>query len=186
MGGLAKLGWQRLDVLVGEHGAEDVLHMVCDQVANGMSLSEVSKAEGVPYSVLWKWLGAEGRMEAYRVALEARADLEAHELLSIADCATEEGIGVAKLRVDARKWISGKWGRKVYGDGNGIGGGGFGGVTIVIGSVDAGRVLDGECGTEAGLVEVAAEGVRVEGPVQGDLRGSEGREDALHAGRDAA
>lgn len=186
MGAIAKVGWQRMDALVLDHGADDVLHMVCDQVANGMSLSEVSRAEGIAYSVLWKWLGEGSRMDAYRAALEARADLEAHEMLAIADGATEEGIGVAKLRTDVRKWISSKWGRKVYGDGNGIGGGGFGGVTIVIGSVDAGRVIDGGRGTEAGLVEVAAEGIRVESPVQGDMCGAEGREDALHAGRDAA
>ena len=86
MGAMAKVGWQRMDVLVGEHGAEDVLHMVCDQVANGMSLSEVSRAEGIPYSVLWKWLGEGSRMDAYRAALEARADLEAHEMLGDCGC----------------------------------------------------------------------------------------------------
>ena len=116
MGELAKLGWQRMDVLVGEHGAEDVLHMICDQVADGMSLSEISKVEGVPYSVLWRWLNAEGRMEAYRVALEARADKEAHDVLHIADSATAEEVGVAKLRVDARKWAASKWDRDRYGE----------------------------------------------------------------------
>lgn len=116
MGELAKLGWQRMDVLVGEHGAEDVLHMVCDQVADGMSLSEISKVEGVPYSVLWRWLNAEGRMESYRVALEARADKEAHDVLHIADGATAEEVGVAKLRVDARKWAASKWDRDRYGE----------------------------------------------------------------------
>ena len=49
MGEMAKVGWQRMDVLVGEHGDDDVLHMVCDQVSGGMSLSDVSKAEGIPY-----------------------------------------------------------------------------------------------------------------------------------------
>lgn len=116
MGELAKLGWQRMDVLVGEHGAEDVLHMICDQVADGMSLSEISRVEGVPYSVLWRWLNADGRMDAYRAALEARADKEAHEVLHIADSATVEEVGVAKLRVDARKWAAGKWDRERYGE----------------------------------------------------------------------
>ena len=116
MGAIAKLGWQRMDVLVSEHGAEDVLHMVCDQVANGMSLSEVGQTEGIPYSVLWRWLNAEGRMEAYRVALEARADKEAHDVLHIADSATVEEVGVAKLRVDARKWAASKWDRDRYGE----------------------------------------------------------------------
>ena len=116
MGNIAKLGWQRMDVLVSEHGAEDVLHMVCDQVANGMSLSEIGGNEGIPYSVLWRWLNAEGRMEAYRLALEARADKEAHDVLHIADGATAEEVGVAKLRVDARKWAASKWDRERYGE----------------------------------------------------------------------
>ena len=116
MGAMAKLGWQRMDVLVSEHGAEDVLHMVCDQVADGMSLSEIGGNEGIPYSVLWRWLNAEGRMEAYRVALEARADKEAHDVLHIADSATVEEVGVAKLRVDARKWAASKWDRDRYGE----------------------------------------------------------------------
>ena len=116
MGDLAKLGWQRMDVLVQEHGDDGVLHMVCDQVADGLSLSEISRVEGVPYSVLWKWLSDGSRMEAYRTALEARADKEVHETLEIADCATPEDIGVAKLRVDTRKWAASKWDRDRYGE----------------------------------------------------------------------
>ena len=116
MGAIAKLGWQRMDALVVDHGAEDVLHMICDQVADGMSLSEVGQNEGIPYSVLWRWLNAEGRMEAYRLALEARADKEAHDVLHIADGATAEEVGVAKLRVDARKWAASKWDRERYGE----------------------------------------------------------------------
>jgi len=105
-----------MDALVVDHGAEDVLHMICDQVADGMSLSEVGQNEGIPYSVLWRWLNAEGRMEAYRLALEARADKEAHDVLHIADGATAEEVGVAKLRVDARKWAASKWDRERYGE----------------------------------------------------------------------
>lgn len=116
MGAIAKLGWQRMDVLVSEHGAEDVLHMVCDQVSDGMSLAELSRVEGVPYSVLWKWLSDGNRMESYRTALEARADKEVHETLAIADGAKPEDIGVAKLRVDTRKWAASKWDRDRYGE----------------------------------------------------------------------
>ena len=116
MGNVAKLGWQRMDALVQAHEADGVLHMVCDQVSDGMSLSEISQAEGIPYSVLWRWLSTENRMELYRTALEARADKEAHEMLHIADSATEDEIGTAKLRVDARKWLTGKWDRDRYGE----------------------------------------------------------------------
>ena len=128
MGDMTKIGWQRMDVLVAEHGAEDVLHMVCDQVSSGLSLSDVSKAEGVPYSVLWKWLSDGERMGSYRDALAARADMEAHRMLEIADGASVEDVAVGKLRVDTRKWLSERWGKGMYGKEEG----GGGGITVVV------------------------------------------------------
>lgn len=116
MGNVAKLGWQRMDALVLDHGVDGLLHMVCDQVADGMSLSEISRVEGVPYSVLWKWLSDGNRMESYKTALEARADKEVHETLAIADMASADDVGVAKLRVDTRKWAASKWDRDRYGE----------------------------------------------------------------------
>ena len=116
MGNVAKLGWQRMDALVQAHEADGVLHMVCDQVSDGMSLSQISRVEGVPYSVLWKWLSDGSRMDAYRAALEARADKEVHETLAIADMASADDVGVAKLRVDTRKWAASKWDRDRYGE----------------------------------------------------------------------
>jgi len=116
MGELAKLGWQRMDVLVSEHGAEDVLHMVCNRVSDGDSLKDVCAAEGIPYNVLWKWLSAENRMAEYELALKARADADAHDVVTISDMATPEDSGVAKLRMDGRKWRAGKWDRDRYGE----------------------------------------------------------------------
>lgn len=105
-----------MDALVQAHEADGVLHMICDQVSDGMSLSEIGAAEGIKYSVLWKWLSAGNRMEAYRLALEARADKEVHETLDIADGATPEDVNVRKLRVDTRKWAASKWDRNRFGD----------------------------------------------------------------------
>lgn len=117
MGELAKLGWQRMDSLVEAHGEDDVLHMVCEQVSDGATLSEISRREGVPYSVVWKWLsGVPARMDAYLEALKAKADLEAHRVLEISDMATPESVVVDKLRVDSRKWAVGKWDRDRYGE----------------------------------------------------------------------
>lgn len=116
MGDLAKVGWQRMDALVQDHGADGVLHMICDRVADDMSLSDIARTEGVPYHVLWKWLSAENRMEGYRLALEARADKEVHETLAIADDAKPEDVNVRKLRVDTRKWAASKWDRNRFGD----------------------------------------------------------------------
>lgn len=145
MGAMTKAGWQRMDVLVSEHGEDDVLHMVCSQVADGMSLSDISRVEGVPYSVLWRWLkGKDERMAAYGDALEARADAEAHRMLEIADGATVEEVGVAGLRVKTRQWLSGKWGKGRYGDKE-LSGGGIGSINIVIGDVKPAEVvIEGE------------------------------------------
>ena len=55
-------------------------------------------------------------MQDYENSLKARADREAHELLRIADGATDEEIQTAKLRVDARKWLAAKWDRDRYGE----------------------------------------------------------------------
>lgn len=130
MGAMTKVGWQRMDVLVGEHGEDDLLHMVCEQVGGGMSLSELAQVEGVPYTVLWKWLkGKDERWGAYQDALEAKADLEAHRMLEIADGAVVEDVAVAGLRVKTRQWLSSKWGKRQYGEREEKGGGG---ITVVV------------------------------------------------------
>ncbi len=116
MGNLAVDSWRRMDALVEAHGADGVLHMVCDQVAEGSTLREICATEGVNYSVLWKWLNAEGRMEEYELAFRAKADSEAHAMLGIADGATPEEVGVAKLRVETRDRLIKKWDRNRYGD----------------------------------------------------------------------
>lgn len=117
MGALTKVGWQRMDVLVAEHGEDDLLHMVCDQVAGGLSLSDLSRIEGVPYTVLWKWLkGKDDRFKAYCLSLEAKADAIAHDTLRDAAEATPEDVQVAKLRIDTKKWAASRWDRDRYGD----------------------------------------------------------------------
>ena len=116
MGNLAIDSWRRMDALVQAHGDDGVLYMVCDQVADGASLKEICASEGVNYSVLWKWLNAENRMEEYELALRARADSEAHSMIGIADSATPDEVGVAKLRVDTRDKLIKKWDRNRYGD----------------------------------------------------------------------
>ena len=161
MGELAKLGWQRMDALVQAHGEDGVLHMVCDQVSDGMSLSEISRAEGIPYSVLWKWLSDGDRMAAYRLALEARADKEAHEMLVIADSATEDDLGTAKLRVDTRKWLGERWGKRQYGKDDS---GGGGGITVLI---DRGL----EAKVEGGVLKISAEQKQGDQFIEGEVVG---------------
>ena len=50
-------------------------------------------------------------MEMYRKAKEAAAEALADEVLAVADSSE-----VVRDRVDARKWLAGKWSRATYGD----------------------------------------------------------------------
>lgn len=148
---LVTYGRQQLDRLLEDHGEGGVSDMVCGLVSHGNSLAEIAKAEGMPYVVLWKWVnGDEGRLAAYRQALEARADYEVSRALEIADGAVSEDAVVAKLRVDMRKWVAGKWGRGQYGESGG-GGGGVGVINITISPIEGGVTIEGEKVEDAGL-----------------------------------
>jgi len=149
--------------------------MICDSVACGMSLFEVCKNEGMPYSVLWRWLKGDGeRMVAYRDALAARADMEAHRMLEIADGASVEDVAVGKLRVDTRKWLSERWGKGMYGKEEG--GSGAVSFNIVIGSTHpeldekyaAGELIEGKA---VEVSDVLAPVETVTGQVTGEANG---------------
>jgi hypothetical protein len=152
MGKLSDIGWKRLGVLIDEHGEDGALHMICDSVACGMSLYEICKNEGMPYSVLWRWLKGDGeRMAAYEDALDARADAEAHKMIEISDNASIDDVQVAGLKVKARQWVVERWGRKRYGNRDEKGGSGAVSFNIVIGSTHpelddkySGKIIDGK------------------------------------------
>lgn len=178
MGRLSDLGWKRLGVLIDEHGEDGALHMICDSVACGMSLYEICKNEGMPYSVLWRWLkGDSERMAAYEDALDARADAEAHKMIEISDNASIDDVQVAGLKVKARQWVVERWGRKRYGNRDEKGGGG-GAVSfnIVIGSTHpeldekyaAGELIEGKA---VEVSDVLAPVETVTGQVTGEANG---------------
>ena len=128
------VGIAKLSVLAEEIGEDGILAMVATRVAEGETLYEIARSQAIPYGVLWKWLNVESRMAEYEAALEAKADLEAHRALELADNATPEDVAVARLRVDTRLKLVGKWSKGRYGDGSGVVGS-IGGITIVIGDV---------------------------------------------------
>lgn len=136
MNALTALAYGHLDRLIGRDGVENVSDMILSRIADGEDLSGIAKIEGMMYSVLWKWIRAdEGRWKAYRLALEARAEKEAHEALRIVDGATPEDVSVQKLRAETRLKLAAKWDKKRYGDEGDVGSGFNGGITIVIGDV---------------------------------------------------
>ena len=135
MGKLTTEGWSRLTAYVEEDTPEGFLERIVTRTVTD-KLEDVARSLQVPYSVLWRWLADDPeRMAAYRASLEAKADAEAHRAVDIADGATPEDVAVARLRVDTRLKLIGKWGRKQYGDEAAVGGGFGGGIQIVIGAL---------------------------------------------------
>ena len=88
-----------------------MMNEVVSRVAEGESLKEIARCMGITYGVMWAFLSDGDRMEKYRQAQEAAADALAHEVLSVAD--TSE---VVRDKVEARKWLASKWGKRTYGD----------------------------------------------------------------------
>ena len=82
-------------------------------------------------------------------------------MLEIADSASVEDVAVGKLRVDTRKWLSERWGKRMYGKDDS---GGAGGITVLI---DRGL----EAKVEGGVLKISAEqdkgGQLIEGEVVG-------------------
>jgi hypothetical protein len=94
----------------------ELLHSICEQIANGVSLRKVCAERGMPsVGLVCKWLSEDKAFsEQYTRARERQADGFFDEIVDIAD--TEEDPQKARVRIDARKWVAGKMRPKVYGE----------------------------------------------------------------------
>ena len=110
--------------------------MICDHIANCVSLRAISAMDGMPtVTTIMNWLADDSKPEflaQYVRAREAQADKMAEDILAIADEQSlttetdEAGVVEVKfdavavqrnrLRVDARKWLASKMAPKKYGD----------------------------------------------------------------------
>ena len=111
MGELVRIGYARLDRWVSDSGDDGVMNEICGRVAEGEGLKQIARSVQMPYSVLWNYLSQGSRMELYRKAKEAAAEALADEVLAVADSSE-----VVRDRIDARKWLAGKWARQTFGD----------------------------------------------------------------------
>lgn len=98
--------------------SQAVAERICKGIAEGRSLRKVCAADGIPtVTTVMRWLITnEEFREHYRGAREIQADVLFDEQIDIADGATPETVHVARLRIDARKWVMGKQNAKKYGD----------------------------------------------------------------------
>jgi hypothetical protein len=91
---------------------------ICERIAGGESLRAICKGDDFPdLSTVIRWLAddryAEFRQH-YERAREIQADHFVDEIVEIAD--TEPDPQIAKVRIDARKWVAGKMRPKKYGE----------------------------------------------------------------------
>ena len=107
---------------------------ICRQIAEGKSLREICRADGMPYdATVREWVidDREGFHSQYTRAVQARAVLWAEEITGIADDGSNdtyidpntgqektnaEVVARSRLRVDTRKWMLSKVLPKIYGD----------------------------------------------------------------------
>jgi hypothetical protein len=116
---LRKQRRQRFDALIQDLGEDDTLIMICDLIASGEDPKTISQNEDIPWMLIWEWLNDPQhpeRMEMYKLAETASADMSVHELQGIADKSNPDNVQVDKLRIDVRKWKAQKLRNEKYGD----------------------------------------------------------------------
>jgi len=89
---------------------------ICEYIANGMSLVSIAAMNDMPdRSQINKWLNKYPEFQdKYTRARQEQANFYADEIVRISD--VEENPNKARIRIDARKWVSSKLLPKKYGD----------------------------------------------------------------------
>jgi hypothetical protein len=87
--------------------------LICDRMAEGETLTNICRDPDMPaWSTVHDWKHAD---ESFRQALmrarEQQAEVWAEEIMSISDdeLPTHEAIGRARLRMQSRQWLAGKY-----------------------------------------------------------------------------
>lgn len=121
---------------------KDVAKTICEHLAQGMTLREVCRMDGMPPEStvrLWALDDREGFAAQYTRAREIGYHAMADDIVEISDDGTNdwmerngednagwqqngEALGRSRLRVDTRKWMLSKVLPKIYGDKLAIGG----------------------------------------------------------------
>lgn len=106
------------------------MNLICTRIAEGFTLRQIGKELGCDASAIVHWRTAdEAFSQRYALAMSARADRMADEIVEIADEGSNdwmerEGVMVpdhehiqrSRLRVDTRKWLMSKMVPKRYGE----------------------------------------------------------------------
>ena len=98
---------------------EELLDKMLEEIASGRSVIGICREEDwSPNADTWyRWLYKFPELsDRYARAKAIQSEYEADTILDIADNATREDFQVARLRVDARKWVASKLVPTKYGD----------------------------------------------------------------------
>jgi len=90
---------------------------ICERLAAGESLNAICKDSGMPSEAavrLWVIDDREGFAARYERARDTQVDHFVDEIVAIAD--GEPDPQIARVRIDARKWVAGKQRPKKYGE----------------------------------------------------------------------
>ena len=99
--------------------SEKLVDRMLEEIASGRSVIGLCREEEwTPNADTWyRWLyKIEGLSDRYARAKSHQSEREADIILDIADNATNQDYQVARLRVDARKWIASKLLPNKYGE----------------------------------------------------------------------
>jgi hypothetical protein len=98
--------------------SEDIVDELLLRLSDGESLVTIAQDPRMPSrETVRRWCASDEAFRAkYASAREAQADAIFDEVQAIADTATPENVAVARLQIDARKWMAGKLRPKVYGE----------------------------------------------------------------------
>lgn len=99
-----------------DHYTETIANQICEWLAEGKSLRVFCMQPDAPSpSMVYRWLTKYPEFrDNYVRAREEQAETWADEIVFIAD--TAEDAQLARVRIDARKWVASKLKPKVYGD----------------------------------------------------------------------
>ena len=99
--------------------SEKLVERMLEEIASGRSVISLCREEDwTPNADTWyRWLYKhEGLSDRYARAKSFQSEREADIILDIADTASNQDYQVARLRVDARKWVASKLLPNKYGD----------------------------------------------------------------------
>ena len=99
-----------------EEYRQRIMDVICGCLAQGKPLVQILTADGMPcYATIMNWIATDDALlNNYMRAREASADYLADEIVHISD--TELDPQVARVRIDARKWVAAKMKPKKYGE----------------------------------------------------------------------